>query len=43
MFVNNLIGFSYWGAIVGFQYYVAIKYSNADKLDEYFKRVDDLI
>ena len=43
MFVNNLIGLSYWSALVGFQYYVAIKYSNADKLDEYFKRVDDLI
>lgn len=43
MFVHNLIGFSYWSALVGFQYYVAMKYSNTNKLDDYFKRVDDLM
>jgi len=41
--INNLIGISYFSALVGLQYYVAIKYSNAHKLDEYFKNVDDLI
>ena len=43
MLVHNLIGFGYWSALVSFQYYVAMKYSNTNKLDDYFKRVDDLM
>ena len=43
MLVNNIIGLSYWGAIVGFQYYVVNKFADPNKLDDYFKRVDDLI
>lgn len=40
---NHFIGLSYWGAIVGFQYYVVNKFADANKLDDYFKRTDDLI
>ena len=40
--INNLIGLGYIAGLVGFQYYVALKYSDADQLNDYFKRSDEL-